>query len=56
MDSATLYEVIRNTTRLFAVLMLVKYTLFLLASPFHHTKEAMRRLRAGLLHSHGAGR
>ncbi|GGN57035.1 hypothetical protein GCM10010112_09420 [Actinoplanes lobatus] len=45
MDSATLYEVIRNTTRLFAVLMLVKYTLFLLVSPFHHTKEAMRRLR-----------
>lgn len=44
-DSELAYEVIRNTTRLFAALLLIKYTLFLLAAPWHRVKEALRTRR-----------
>lgn len=39
------YEIIRNLTRIFAALLLVKYTFFLLVAPFHQAKESYRRLK-----------
>ncbi|HMI09927.1 MAG TPA: glycosyltransferase family 2 protein [Candidatus Saccharimonadales bacterium] len=44
-DYTFLYELIRNLTRIFAALLLIKYTLFLLAAPFHRVKESLRSLR-----------
>jgi cellulose synthase/poly-beta-1,6-N-acetylglucosamine synthase-like glycosyltransferase len=44
-ENEVLYEVIRNVTRLFAALLLVKYSVFLLAAPFHRVKEAWRQLK-----------
>lgn len=40
-----LYEIIRNTTRIFAALLLIKYTTFLLLAPFHRVKESLRSLK-----------
>lgn len=40
-----MYEIIRTATRIFAALMLFKYTLFLVVAPFHTLKESIRRLR-----------
>lgn len=45
MDYEFLYELIRDLTRLFAALLLIKYTIFILAAPYHRTKEALRNLR-----------
>lgn len=45
MSYETLYEIIRNLTRIFAALMLIKYTTFLLVAPFHRYKESLRKLR-----------
>jgi poly-beta-1,6-N-acetyl-D-glucosamine synthase len=39
------YEIIRNLTRIFAALLLIKYTFFLLVAPFHQVKESYRRLK-----------
>jgi poly-beta-1,6-N-acetyl-D-glucosamine synthase len=44
-DYSFWYEIIRNLTRIFAALLLVKYTLFLLVAPFHRVKESYRRLK-----------
>ena len=44
-DNEFLYEVLRNLTRIFAALLLFKYTLFLVVAPFHKVKEALRSLR-----------
>jgi cellulose synthase/poly-beta-1,6-N-acetylglucosamine synthase-like glycosyltransferase len=44
-DYNLVYEVIRNLTRIFAALLLIKYTLFLLVAPFHQVKESYRRLK-----------
>jgi hypothetical protein len=43
-DNEFLYEVIRNLTRIFAALLLFKYTLFLVVAPFHKVKESLRSL------------
>lgn len=40
-----LYEAIRNITRIFAALLLIKYTVFLLVAPFHRVKESLRSLK-----------
>jgi biofilm PGA synthesis N-glycosyltransferase PgaC len=45
MDYTHAYEFIRNLTRIFAALLLLKYTIFLLVAPFHRVKESKRRLR-----------
>ncbi len=45
MDNEFFYGLIRNLTRLFAVIMLVKYTVFLFLAPFHRTKESIRNFR-----------
>lgn len=45
MDNESIYEIIRNLTRIFAALMLFKYTVFLLAAPFHRVKESWRRYK-----------
>lgn len=45
MDTELIYEIIRTTTRIFAAILLVKYTVFLLAAPFHAVKESLRRHR-----------
>lgn len=50
MDNEALYELIRNLTRIFAVLMLIKYSIFLLVAPFHKVKEALRSLRIAKRH------
>lgn len=44
-DYDFLYGLIRDLTRIFAALLLVKYTLFLLVAPFHKVKESLRQLR-----------
>lgn len=44
-DNEALYELIRNITRLFAALLLIKYSVFLLTAPFHRVKESLRSLR-----------
>ncbi len=44
-DYESTYELIRDITRTFAALMLVKYTIFLFIAPFHRVKEALRQLR-----------
>lgn len=44
-DYDLLYGLIRDLTRIFAALLLVKYTLFLLVAPFHKVKESLRQLR-----------
>ncbi len=45
MDNDVIYTVIRNLTRVFAAIMLVKYTIFLLVAPFHRVKESLRKYR-----------
>lgn len=45
MDYDILYNLIRDLTRIFAALLLIKYTAFLLIAPFHQVKESLRRLR-----------
>jgi len=42
MDYEFLYELIRNLTRIFAALLLFKYSVFLFTAPFHRVKEAIR--------------
>jgi len=44
-DYDFLYGLIRDLTRIFAALLLIKYTLFLLVAPFHKVKESLRQLR-----------
>ncbi len=39
------YELIRNATRIFAALLLFKYTFFLVVAPFHRVREALRSLK-----------
>jgi len=45
MSYQDLYEIIRTATRVFAALLLIKYTLFLLTAPFHRVKESLRALK-----------
>lgn len=45
METEALYEIIRNVTRIFAAILLLKYTVFLLAAPFHRVKESFRQLK-----------
>lgn len=45
MDSSSVYEVIRTVTRVFAAIMLIKYTVFLFSAPFHNLKESLRQYR-----------
>ena len=45
MDNESVYIIIRNLTRIFAAIMLVKYTVFLLVAPFHRVKESLRKYR-----------
>lgn len=44
-DYDMIYGVIRDLTRIFAALLLIKYTFFLLVAPFHRVKEKLRYLR-----------
>lgn len=39
------YELIRNMTRIFAAILLLKYTTFLIIAPFHKVKESIRSLK-----------
>ncbi len=43
--NSSLFVTLRNITIIFATLMLVKYYVFLVLSPFHPVKEEMRKLR-----------
>lgn len=45
MDNQLFYELIRGATRLFAAIMLVKYSVFLFLAPFHRVIEALRNYR-----------
>lgn len=45
MDNEAIYILIRGLTRIFAAIMLFKYTVFLLAAPFHRVKESIRRYK-----------
>ncbi len=42
MDNELIYAIIRDATRVFATIMLIKYSLFLFFAPFHRVKESIR--------------
>ena len=50
LDNESIYELIRNLTRLFAALLQIKYTLFLITAPLHKVRESLRSLRIAKQH------
>lgn len=56
MTTEMIYTIVRDLTRIFAAIMLVKYTIFLLVAPFHRVKESWRRYKIAVARAKTAPR